>query len=122
VQANLLAATLSDLTLSSVVDGNVSDTGLMEAISVSPVNQVYNIAVGERTSLNTLFFLLRDNLLTRGVSVNVQPVYRDFRSGDVRHSLADISKGKSLLGYFPTHRLPDGVAEAMPWYLNFLEG
>jgi UDP-N-acetylglucosamine 4-epimerase len=122
VQANLLAATVSDLALSSVVAGNVSGSGQMEAISVSPVNQVYNIAVGDRTTLNTLFCLLRDNLVTRGVSITVQPVYRDFRSGDVRHSLADISKGKSLLGYVPTHRLPDGVAEAMPWYLNFLEG
>lgn len=48
----------------------------------------------------------------------MQPVYRDFRAGDVRHSQADISKARRLLGYAPTHRLADGVAEAMPWYVG----
>ncbi|MDO9147306.1 MAG: LPS biosynthesis protein WbpP, partial [Hydrogenophaga sp.] len=46
------------------------------------------------------------------------PVYRDFRAGDVRHSQADVSKARRLLGYAPTHRLADGVAEAMPWYVG----
>ena len=108
VQANLLAATTSDCSTHS-------DKG-----EESHVNQVYNVAVGDRTTLNTLFGLLRDTLSANGVSVNVQPVYRDFRSGDVRHSQADISKGRRLLGYTPTHRLADGVIEAMPWYVRLL--
>jgi UDP-N-acetylglucosamine 4-epimerase len=74
--------------------------------------------VGDRTTLNDLFRLLRDNLVSHGVPAHVQPTYRDFRAGDVRHSLADISKGKTLLGYVPSHRLAQGVAEAMPWYVN----
>ena len=53
-----------------------------------------------------------------GVSPAVQPVYRDFRAGDVRHSQADIGKAERLLGYAPTHRLAEGVAEAMPWYVG----
>jgi UDP-N-acetylglucosamine 4-epimerase len=89
-------------------------------VEESHVNQVYNVAVGDRTTLNTLFGLLRDNLSANGVSANVQPVYRDFRVGDVRHSQADISKGRRLLGYAPTHRLADGVVEAMPWYVRLL--
>jgi UDP-N-acetylglucosamine 4-epimerase len=76
------------------------------------------VAVGDRTTLNDLFRLLRDNLVSHGVPAHVHPTYRDFRAGDVRHSLADISKGKTLLGYVPSHRLAQGVAEAMPWYVN----
>ena len=108
VQANLLAATATDC---STHLGNGEE---------SHVNQVYNVAVGDRTTLNTLFGLLRDNLSANGVSANVQPVYRDFRAGDVRHSQADIGKGRRLLGYAPTHRLADGVIEAMPWYVRLL--
>jgi UDP-N-acetylglucosamine 4-epimerase len=49
-----------------------------------------------------------------------KPVYRDFRAGDVRHSLADISKATSLLGYHPTHRIDDGLKAAMLWYVQCL--
>ena len=84
--------------------------------SPSPVNQVYNVAVGDRTTLNELFGLLRSNLAAYGISANVQPAYRDFRAGDVRHSQADIGKARRLLGYAPTHRLAEGIAQAMPWY------
>ena len=79
-------------------------------------NQVYNVAMGDRTTLNELFALLRSNLAAHGVSANTQPVYRDFRAGDVRHSQADIGKAQRLLGYAPTHRLAEGVAQVMPWY------
>ena len=81
-------------------------------------NQVYNVAVGDRTTLNTLFELLRSNLAAHGVSANTQPAYRDFRAGDVRHSQADIGKAQRLLGYAPTHRLAEGIAQAMPWYVE----
>ena len=80
-------------------------------------NQVYNVAVGDRTTLNTLFTLLRDNLIAHGVSADTQPVYRDFRAGDVRHSQAAICKARRLLGYAPTHNLVMGVAGAMMWYV-----
>jgi UDP-N-acetylglucosamine 4-epimerase len=102
VQANLLAATASD---------------------PAAVNQVYNIAVGQRTSLNELFENLRARLAPRFPHLAAaKPTYRDFRAGDVRHSLADISKANRLLGYEPTHRVRDGLAEAMEWYLGHLSG
>jgi UDP-N-acetylglucosamine 4-epimerase len=90
----------------------------------SPVNQVYNVAVGDRTTLNELFHLLRDNLMPLVIasearqSMPAKPIYRDFRAGDVRHSLADISKAATLLGYAPTQRIGEGLELAMPWYIK----
>jgi UDP-N-acetylglucosamine/UDP-N-acetylgalactosamine 4-epimerase len=96
VQANLLAATVE---------------------RVEAVNQVYNVAVNARTSLNELFVLLRDGLAAkRPFLQEVQPVYRDFRAGDVLHSQADIGKADRLLGYRPTHTISTGLAEALGWY------
>jgi len=97
MQANLLAAT---------------------AQNMDARNQVYNVAVGDRTTLNTLFGLLRDKLQAQGVSARTQPVYRDFRDGDVRHSLADINKAATLLGYAPTHRVETGLGLAISWYVH----
>jgi UDP-N-acetylglucosamine 4-epimerase len=102
---------------------NVVQANLLAATSEDPaaVNQVYNIAVGERTSLNQLFEAIRVNLLPHYPHLaDAKPVYRDFRAGDVRHSLADISKARSLLGYEPTHRIGEGLAEAMEWYVGDL--
>lgn len=98
VQANLLAALAAD----------------------EHRDRVYNIAVGQRTSLNRLFEALVAQLAAEGVRYERAPVYRDFRAGDVRHSLADISRAGSRLGYEPTHTLPEGLREAMPWYLQFI--
>jgi UDP-N-acetylglucosamine/UDP-N-acetylgalactosamine 4-epimerase len=95
VQANLLAATTE---------------------TADARNQVYNVAVGDRTSLNTLFKLLLDNLRPHGVAADCKPIYRDFRAGDVQHSQADISKAQRLLGYVHSHRIAQGIASAMPWY------
>lgn len=95
VQANLLAACATD----------------------DAKGQIYNVAVGDRTTLNQLFVALREALLKDGVSPVIKPVYRDFRSGDVRHSQADIGKAQRLLGFVPTHRIHDGIAVAMPWYV-----
>jgi UDP-N-acetylglucosamine 4-epimerase len=83
-------------------------------------NQVYNVAVGGRTTLNELFTALRQALVPHGVGADVQAQYRDFRAGDVRHSQADVSKAERLLGYAPSHRLAEGVEAAMPWYVNLL--
>jgi UDP-N-acetylglucosamine/UDP-N-acetylgalactosamine 4-epimerase len=94
---------------------NVVQANLRAALSDDPraLNQVYNIAVGESTSLSELLEILR-SLLGR----NFQPVYRPFRPGDVRHSLADISRSRELLGYAPTHTLASGLRESLSWYVN----
>lgn len=96
VQANLLAATAED----------------------SAKNEVYNVAVGDRTTLNDLFAALKSALAENGVVYDKEPVYRDFRPGDVRHSQADIGKAAGKLGYAPEFRVFEGIASAMPWYLE----
>lgn len=80
-------------------------------------DQIYNVAIGERTSLNQLFHSIKNELVTHGVSLDAAPVYRDFRAGDVRHSLADISKAREMLGYQPTQRISEGLNAAMGWYV-----
>ena len=111
VQANLLAATVSDLPLPL---GEGRGEG-----SPSTVNQVYNVAVGDRTTLNELYAQLHRNLLPHYPHLqNTPPVYRDFRAGDVRHSLADINKAATHLGYVPTQSIGQGIALAMPWYIS----
>ncbi len=84
-------------------------------------NQVYNMAVGDRTTLKQLFGLIRDCLVPHGVPATVEPEYRDFRAGDVRHSLADTSKAQYLLSYAPTHRIADGLKVAIEWYITHQE-
>lgn len=96
VQANLLAATADD----------------------SAKNEVYNVAVGDRTTLNDLYHALQAALAENGKPYVKAPVYRDFRAGDVRHSQADISKAASKLGYAPEYRIMNGIAKAMPWYVE----
>jgi UDP-N-acetylglucosamine 4-epimerase len=85
------------------------------------VDQVYNVAVGERTTLNELFEAIRTLLAPRFPHLaHCRPSYRDFRAGDVRHSLADIGKAQRLLGYAPSHRIREGLAQAMDWYVRAL--
>ena len=98
---------------------NVVQANLLAAMTEKPsaTNQVYNIALGERTTLNQLFKLLQQGLRRQLPGLPVQqPVFRDFRPGDVRHSLADIAKAQRLLGYVPTHRIGPGLELAMEWY------
>ena len=78
------------------------------------------MAVNARTSLNELFNLLTHALARQGVQYDKEAVYQDFRAGDVRHSQADISKARALLGYAPTHTIAQGLEVAMPWYVKFL--
>jgi len=102
---------------------NVVQANLLAATTTRPdaVNQVFNIAVGERTTLNELFGLLQDGLRRRDASLPAQPpVYGDFRPGDVRHSLADIRKAATLLGYAPTQRVAEGLELAFDWYRQHL--
>lgn len=98
VQANILAATASD----------------------DASNQVYNVAYGERTTLGQLFEILQTALSEQGISYNAMPNHGDFRPGDVKHSLADIKKAASKLGYCPRYSLAEGVRLAMPWYVKHL--
>lgn len=84
------------------------------------VNQVYNVAFNARTTLNELFQYLAQTLESQGISYDKKPVYADFRDGDVRHSQADISKAKDLLGYQPMHDIIKGLEVSMPWYTQFL--
>jgi UDP-N-acetylglucosamine/UDP-N-acetylgalactosamine 4-epimerase len=97
---------------------NAVQANILAALAGSEAaNQVYNVAVGERTTLNQLFELLR-SLLSEHCPWVAQGKARhgEFRTGDVRHSLADVSKAERRLGYAPTHRLADGLREAMGWY------
>ena len=99
---------------------NVVQANLKAATTTRPgaVNQAYNVAVGERTSLNELLRLLRERLLPRCPHLaHFKPVYRDFRAGDVRHTLADISKARRLLGYRPDYGFEQGLDEALEWYV-----
>lgn len=83
--------------------------------------EVYNVALNNRTSLNELYAYLGELLSENGLSYQKEAVYQDFRAGDVRHSQADITKITEQLGYQPTHSIREGLAEAMPWYINFLK-
>ena len=94
VQMNILAATASD----------------------AAKDQIYNVALGDRTSLNDLFSAIKDTLNKNQINIKLEPIYRDFRAGDVRHSQADISKAKKALGYQPRFNILEGIDKAMPWY------
>jgi UDP-N-acetylglucosamine 4-epimerase len=99
---------------------NVVQVNLLAATTqnTDAVNQVYNVAVGDRTTLNGLYSELHRNLLPRYPHLQgVKPEYRDFRAGDVRHSLADISKAATRLSYAPKQRIGEGLKLAMDWYI-----
>ena len=101
VQANLLAAT---------TDSN------------GAVDQVYNVALNDRTSLTNLYSMIEREIKSRLEGLEVRsPVYRDFRAGDVRHSQANIDKSVTLLGYHPTHIIAEGMSEAVDWYTAHLK-
>ena len=99
VQANILAATSTD---------------------EDAKNQIYNVAVSGRTTLNILFSTLQASLAENGIVYDKLPIHREFRAGDVRHSQADISKIQRLLGYSPSFDITNGVGKSMPWYINFV--
>jgi UDP-N-acetylglucosamine 4-epimerase len=98
VQANILAAVASD----------------------KQKDQIYNVAYGERNSLNNLFIKIKSNLERQGISYSEDPVFKEFRGGDVRHSLASIDKGRQCLGYSPEYDLDQGLNRAMGWYVKWL--
>jgi UDP-N-acetylglucosamine 4-epimerase len=101
---------------------NVVQINLLAALAGSEAaNQVYNVALNDRTSLNQLHAMMCSLLAERFPHVAAhKPTYVDFRKGDVRHSQADIGKAASMLGYAPTHRIGEGLKEAMDWYVHNL--
>ncbi len=100
---------------------NVVQANILAALAQPEgVNQVYNVAFNARTSLNELFEYLAKALGNNGIVYDKQPVYSEFRAGDVRHSQADISKARQLLGYEPMHNIVQGLEVSMPWYTQFL--
>jgi UDP-N-acetylglucosamine 4-epimerase len=102
---------------------NVLQANLLSGTVASKeaLNEVYNIAVGDQTTLNALFEALRASLSRRDSRfATASAVHRDFRAGDVRFSCADIGKARRLLGYRPTHRLKEGLEQAIDWYLASL--
>lgn len=99
VQANILAATTTD---------------------ENAKNQVYNVAVGDRTTLNELYRAIQNALAENGVQYDKDPIYRNFRAGDVRHSQASIAKIQQHLGYAPQYKIAEGIQLAMQWYVHNL--
>ncbi|MDC1066091.1 NAD-dependent epimerase/dehydratase family protein [Candidatus Pseudothioglobus singularis] len=100
---------------------NTIQMNILAAMSKSDdaINQVYNVALNDRTSLNELFCLIKKELQIRRTGLKVKkPIYQDFRSGDVRHSQAEIVKAKNLLGYEPKIYIKDGIKETIDWYMN----
>jgi len=100
---------------------NCVQANLMAATTTheDAADQVYNVAFGQRTSLNELYNLIKERVTdTFPEAKNAEPVYRDFRAGDVRHSLADISKAQELIGYSPQYSVRDGLDKAAKWYIN----
>jgi UDP-N-acetylglucosamine 4-epimerase len=99
---------------------NVVQANLLAATTANPaaVDAVFNVACGERTTLNELFGAIRDGLAEEQRSLaGAEPVYTEFRKGDVRHSLASIDRARTLLEYAPTHRLREGLQAALAWYV-----
>jgi UDP-N-acetylglucosamine 4-epimerase len=101
---------------------NVVQANILAACRPLPeaTHRAFNVAVGDRTTLNELFALIQNHLAALDVPGHVKsarPRYRDFRPGDVRHSLADISAAKSELGFAPTHDVDRGMKETIAWYL-----
>jgi UDP-N-acetylglucosamine/UDP-N-acetylgalactosamine 4-epimerase len=101
--------------------GNVMQANLRAALSGKlAISEVYNVAVGDRTTLNDLFNIIRDALKTSGVQYARSPIYKPFRAGDVRHSQADVEKARRDLGYVPLVDIRSGMRTALPWYLQFV--
>jgi UDP-N-acetylglucosamine 4-epimerase len=98
---------------------NVVQANLLAGATAAPEapGQIYNVAAGGRMSLNELYAVLRELMAERHRGLVVPPpVYESFRAGDIRHSQADISRARRLLGYEPTHDVRAGLRAALPWY------
>ena len=102
---------------------NTVEANILSALADDPeaVDQVYNVALNDQTSLTELFNSIRNILQNRLPDLQIpDPIYQDFRAGDVRHSRADISKAKKLIGFDPKFKIDEGLDLAMDWYINDL--
>jgi UDP-N-acetylglucosamine/UDP-N-acetylgalactosamine 4-epimerase len=102
---------------------NAVEANILSALTENPdaKGQVYNVALHDQTSLNDLFQLIKEAIEKRIQGIHIQqPEYRDYRAGDVRHSLANIDKARKLLGYEPQYRIHQGLELAMDWYISDL--
>jgi len=100
---------------------NIVQANILAALSDHDSrNEVYNVAFGGRTSLNQLYEVIKSSLADHDITFTKHPLYGDFRTGDVRHSQADITKAKRLLGYEPEYNIKAGIDKAMPWYIKYL--
>ena len=100
---------------------NVVQINILSALAENDAKgQIYNVANGNQTSLLDLFDMLKFFLAENGVEASQEPIFKDFRPGDVKHSLASIDKAKLLLGFEPSHTITTGLKETMSWYINFL--
>jgi UDP-N-acetylglucosamine/UDP-N-acetylgalactosamine 4-epimerase len=97
---------------------NAVQANLRAALADIEHSEVFNVALGDRTTLDELFDALVHSLAQHNIHYKQPAKYADFRFGDVRHSQADISKAKTMLGYAPVFRLRDGLKLAMPWYIQ----
>lgn len=100
---------------------NIVQANILSACTdnADALNEVYNVANGDRTSLNDLFYMIREPLTAYDERIsNMKPEYGPFRPGDVRHSQADIAKARGLLSYDPTHSVRQGMRETVSWYMN----
>ncbi|MBI5102964.1 MAG: Vi polysaccharide biosynthesis UDP-N-acetylglucosaminuronic acid C-4 epimerase TviC [Nitrospirae bacterium] len=100
---------------------NVIQANLLAAMTENrdAINQVYNVAAGERTTLKELFGMIRGCLSDYDDRIkSIDPVYGPFRIGDVPHSLADISKAKRLIGYDPEYGVKNGMEETVKWFVE----
>lgn len=103
---------------------NVIQANYLAMTTTNPraVNKVYNVAFGERTTLNQLFNYLKEGLSGFDPAIDeISPVYGPFRAGDIPHSLASIDRAKSLLGYDPKYSVKKGLQEAIKWYWDNLK-
>ena len=98
---------------------NAVQANILAALANSDANNnIYNIAFGDRTSLNELVDLLRESLKKNDFHYEKESKYQDFREGDVLHSLADITKAKFNLGYDPQFDVKSGIQETIKTYIE----
>ena len=97
---------------------NAVQANIRAALADIGHSEVFNVALGDRTTLNELFAAIAKSLADNGIHYQKTAQYGDFRAGDVRHSQADISKAQQLLGYAPEYRIREGLTLAMPWYIQ----
>ena len=102
------------------IDNTIQMNILSAVAEDNAKDEVYNVALGDRTTLNELYYSIQSSLNRLGLEINTAPNYQEFRPGDVRHSQANVEKAIVNLGYQPEYRIKEGIDRAMPWYKGFI--